>query len=44
MSASTQAIKLDYNQLSCPTPSNYFKNENIHLQMGMKNFYRDMQR
>ncbi|CAF3473695.1 unnamed protein product [Rotaria socialis] len=34
MSASTQAIKLDYNRLSCPTPSNHFRKENVHIQIG----------
>ncbi|CAF0917087.1 unnamed protein product [Rotaria sordida] len=34
VSASTQAIKLDYNRLSCPTPSNHYRKENIHLQIG----------
>ncbi|CAF4809109.1 unnamed protein product [Rotaria sp. Silwood1] len=34
MSANTQAIKLDYNQLSCPTPSNHFRKENNHIQIG----------
>ncbi|CAF2766041.1 unnamed protein product [Rotaria sp. Silwood2] len=34
ISASTQAIKLDYNRLSCPTPSNHFRKENIYIQMG----------
>ncbi|CAF0881225.1 unnamed protein product [Adineta steineri] len=34
ISANTQAIKLDYNRLSCPTPSNYLKKS--HIQMGNK--------
>ncbi len=34
MSANTQAIKLDHNRLSCPTPSNH-----IHVQKG-KRLYR----
>jgi hypothetical protein len=43
MSASTQAIKLDYNRLSCPTPTNRFTTDNIHIQMGKISFYIDMQ-
>jgi hypothetical protein len=31
MSANTQAIKLDHNRLSCPTPSNH-----IHVQKGRR--------
>lgn len=34
MSTSTQAIKLDYNRLSCPTPSNQFRKDNSQIQMG----------
>jgi hypothetical protein len=33
MSANTQAIKLDHNRLSCPTPS-----KNIHVQNGKRLF------
>ena len=43
MSTSTQAIMLDYNRLSCPTPSNQFKNDNFHIQMGKISFLLDMQ-
>jgi len=34
MSANTQAIKLDHNRLSCPTPS-----QNIHINNGKRLFY-----
>jgi hypothetical protein len=34
MSLSTQAIKLDHNRLSCPTPSNYLTHQNVHIQIG----------
>lgn len=34
MSANTQAIKLDHNRLSCPTPS-----KNIHVYNGKKDYF-----
>jgi hypothetical protein len=34
MSANTQAIKLDHNRLSCPTPS-----KNIDINNGKRLFY-----
>ncbi len=34
MSAYTQAIKLDHNRLSCPTPSKY-----IHVQNGKRDYF-----
>lgn len=40
--SSTEAIKLDYNRISCPTPINDFKNKNIEIGMKIIHIYINM--